>query len=554
MQRLPRTRTLVLLTLLLSALLVAPAQPAADDDAAIVVVTTPLGSFEIELFLDDAPGTVVNFLSYIESGRYEDSFIHRRSTGFILQGGGFTFVEGGAVEIPTYPPIANEFKRSNVRGTIAMAKVAGNPNSATSQWFINLGDNSANLDNQNGGFTVFGRVVGDGMAVVDALAAIPIYNLGGAFTEIPLRDFSGGEAGAANLLFTDFVVDSFPVRTAPLLMRNSKNGSWYSYRLGPDGDSVGIEDQGKVGLPRDRDLVTVSRGDFNGDGESDVLLRDPGDGGWLGGMLRGNEVVTQKSVTLPSTTTLELIATADFNGDRRDDVLLRDRVTGRWHVWLLNGTSILIGGEVDFAPGTFVGTGDFDGDGDDDVLLRSGKGDWTVYFADGPGVSTSAKAKLPRNAKTEPQAVADLDGDGTADVLTRTARGKWQGWLFAEGDVRSKGTIPMPRDTDLTLVTSADFNGDGAADVLLRSVDGTWHLYALEGRRVIASGELAMTDDTAYSMVVADDYDGDGMADVLLRDLGGAWLLYTIDGNEPEVTSTSVPKLSAQTAWVPQLD
>jgi peptidyl-prolyl cis-trans isomerase A (cyclophilin A) len=69
-------------------------------------------------------------------------------------------------------PVVNEFSanRSNVRGTVAMAKVEGNPDSATSQWFVNLADNAANLDGQNGGFTVFGRVTPPSMTVVDALA------------------------------------------------------------------------------------------------------------------------------------------------------------------------------------------------------------------------------------------------------------------------------------------------------------------------------------------------------------------------------------------------
>ncbi len=92
--------------------------------------------------------------------------------------------------------MANEPVYSNVRGTIAMAKLGDNVNSATSQWFINTGNNSANLDVQNGGFTVFGQVTGNGMAVVDAINALQIFNMGNAFAEIPLRNYTTQNANS----------------------------------------------------------------------------------------------------------------------------------------------------------------------------------------------------------------------------------------------------------------------------------------------------------------------------------------------------------------------
>lgn len=155
---------------------------------------TSLGNFCVELFDDVAPQTVNNFLTYVNGGDYDNTFIHRSVPGFVVQGGGFFYSSTqGAVAVPADAPVVNEFNRSNVRGTIAMAKLGGNPNSATNEWFFNLVDNGglpAQLDTQNGGFTAFGRVVGNGMAVVDAMASRTVVNLstnlGSPFTDVPL--------------------------------------------------------------------------------------------------------------------------------------------------------------------------------------------------------------------------------------------------------------------------------------------------------------------------------------------------------------------------------
>ncbi len=148
----------------------------------------------LELLEADAPKTVANFLNYIENDRYQSSLIHRSINGFIIQGGGFLFDGERAVGVLTFPEVENEFKVSNMRGTVAMAKRNNPPNSATSQWFINVGNNASNLDGRNGGFTIFARVIGDGMAVVDAINQLPRVNAGGAFTDLPVIDFPGNVA------------------------------------------------------------------------------------------------------------------------------------------------------------------------------------------------------------------------------------------------------------------------------------------------------------------------------------------------------------------------
>ena len=173
----------------------------ADADT-IVRFDTSCGAFDVQLYDTDTPGTVQNFLDYVADGDYTNSFFHRLVSGFVLQGGGFTYdSESNMFDfVPTQGPIDNEFRYSNVPGTIAMAKQDGDPDSATSQWFFNLADNSANLDNANGGFTVFGHVTGDGMDVIDRLAGVApnpdnvaVWNASSvysAFQSLPLIDYN----------------------------------------------------------------------------------------------------------------------------------------------------------------------------------------------------------------------------------------------------------------------------------------------------------------------------------------------------------------------------
>ncbi len=158
-----------------------------------VRVGTVTKTVDLALFDQQKPVTVANFLAYVNAGRYANNFFHRSVPGFVVQGGGFAWNSSDAVQgVPAYAKILNEPGISNLRGTVAMAKLGSDANSATSQWFVNLADNSANLDAQNGGFTVFGRVLGDGMAVMDEVAALPRVNAGSPFDSLPLKDYTGG--------------------------------------------------------------------------------------------------------------------------------------------------------------------------------------------------------------------------------------------------------------------------------------------------------------------------------------------------------------------------
>ncbi|MFM7113715.1 MAG: peptidylprolyl isomerase, partial [Planctomycetota bacterium] len=192
-----------------------------DPNAANARVTfqTNQGSIGIELLNQQAPLTVKNFLSYVDSNKYDNTIVHRSPPSFVVQAGGYTAVgtapNTSLNHILEDAPVPNEFdsKRSNVRGTLAMAKSPNDPNSAKSEFFFNVADNSSNLNNQNGGFTVFANVV-TGMDNVDKINKLATANLGQAFSDIPvINNFTGttvGELNPATNLVTinDVVVDS----------------------------------------------------------------------------------------------------------------------------------------------------------------------------------------------------------------------------------------------------------------------------------------------------------------------------------------------------------
>lgn len=164
----------------LFALLTAPAaqaQETAQPKNPLVKLETSMGDIVIELYRNKAPATVKNFLEYAESGFYDGTIFHRVIDNFMIQGGGFT---EAMQQKPTRAPIRNEADNGlrNELYTIAMARTS-NPNSATSQFFINVRNNtSLNRPSPDGhGYAVFGKVV-DGMDVVDRIKAVPTGRLG----------------------------------------------------------------------------------------------------------------------------------------------------------------------------------------------------------------------------------------------------------------------------------------------------------------------------------------------------------------------------------------
>ena len=179
----------------------------------LVQFDTSLGRFNVELRPDAAPKHVANFLAYVAARSYAGTFFHRSaaldgSAVSIVQGGGYSLGATGTSSVAKQSPVALEYNLPNARGTLAAARTS-DLNSATSEWYFNVRDNSTILGPSNGGgYTVFGRVIGNGMTVVDAIAALPRVNANSPFNELPVRNFTSGEIGTANLVIVNSVTSA----------------------------------------------------------------------------------------------------------------------------------------------------------------------------------------------------------------------------------------------------------------------------------------------------------------------------------------------------------
>lgn len=226
------------------------AGPVRAADTTYVRFNTTLGNIDVQLLTDEKPITTGNFLGYLDSGSYYGSVVHRSVNGpqyHIIQGGTYNLRSNNLSAITVNAPILNEAGISNIRGTLAMAYVDPDPNSATSGWFFNTQDNSGVFDVKN--YTVFGRVANpSSLAVMDALQIVPVpfpSPLGSPFDQIPLNNYSAPNVLISNLIMVNSVTrESEPVPATITLgdLQANFNGAQQgvSYTTNPPGLGANI--------------------------------------------------------------------------------------------------------------------------------------------------------------------------------------------------------------------------------------------------------------------------------------------------------------------------
>jgi len=312
--------------------------------------------------------------------------------------------------------------------------------------------------------------------------------------------------------------------------------------------------------------VGVFKDDFNGDTNSDILLKNAAGSlyvlaGKVDGVAYGVPARIYKEST-PATYTV--VGTGDFNGDQNVDILLKNAAGS---LYVLFGkddgvsyatTATRIYKESTPATYTVVGTGDFNNDTYCDILLKNAAGSLYVLFGKADGVAYGVPARIYKETSPATYTVTgtgDFNGDGNCDILLNNANGSLY-VLFGKDDGVSYATTATRIYKETTpatysVVGTGDFNGDGNDDVLLKNAAGS--LYVLFGKddgmayATTATRIYKETSPATYTPVLTGDYNGDGNTDVLLQNANGS--LYVLFGKDDGVAyATTATRIYKETS------
>lgn len=283
-----------------------------------------------------------------------------------------------------------------------------------------------------------------------------------------------------------------------LLLRHT-NGKWKLSLL----DEALTATTSALALSEDIVWQPVSRGDFNGDGFADLLVRNQDNGEWHLYLLKGNTIIDDAALSLTLNTAWQLVSSEDFNADGRSDVLLRNR-DGRWYLYTLRGTSINDSARVYMNEDTemqIVASGDFNGDHAADVLLRNPDGSWYLYLLKAEQIIQEGSPALKGGLNWQVQAVGDFNRNGRDDILLRDDNGQWNINSLNGLTVERDHSINLTDDLTWQFATTGDFNGDGNTDVLLRNRNlGSWFLYIVSDFAIHKSRSISLTDDLGWHL------------------------------------------------------
>jgi hypothetical protein len=265
--------------------------------------------------------------------------------------------------------------------------------------------------------------------------------------------------------------------------------------------------------------------DLNGDGSSDVLIRDSSNGTAYGWTMNGLSI-TGGDYVLAAGSGWKVVAVADLDANGKADILI-EHTDGSLYARLMNGLAITNGAYL-LGAGTgwsLSHTGDFNGDGRADILLKHTDGSIYVQLMDGITPIGGGFLQGPGSGWSVSQ-VADFDGDGKSDILLKHTDGSIYVDLM-NGVSVANGAFLQAAGSAWTPTATGDFNGDGKADILITNTDGGVYLWQMDGINIV-TGTYLLADGSGWSIAKAGDLDGDGKTDILIKHTDGsvyAWIM-----------------------------
>ena len=228
---------------------------------------------------------------------------------------------------------------------------------------------------------------------------------------------------------------------------------------------------------------------------------------------------------IPSSWTIQ--GTGDFNGDGNTDIIWRN-TNGDVNIWFMNAGTITSSVDLGVIPTswTLEGTGDFDGDGKTDIVWRNADGELHLWLMNGATINSVHLGVIPTNLMI--QGLGDINGDGKTDIVWRDTYGDVNVWLMNGGTLMESsdlGVIPA----SWTIQALGDFNGDGNADIVWRNSDGGVNIWFMAGNAISSSASVGIIP-TSWTLITAGDYNGDGHTDLVWRNSNGDVNIWLMNG------------------------
>jgi hypothetical protein len=275
--------------------------------------------------------------------------------------------------------------------------------------------------------------------------------------------------------------------------------------------------------------------DFNGDGKSDILWRNPA--GAVSMWMLNSDKGDEDRFVLDVWPGWTIEGIGDFNGDQRSEVLWR-HPEGQVVIWLMDGPVVFGFREVGVTPKnwTAAGVADFNGDGTTDILWHDPAGKAVMWLMDGFAIASSATIG-DIGARWTIAGAADFDRDGKADILWRHQDTGYVAISLMDGLAVSKtlllGESPRPyydsNPFDWTITGIGDFDRDGSADILWRDTRGNIFMWLMNDAKVVYKWYISNVWPD-WAIVGTGDYNGDGLTDILWRDSVGDVSIWSMDG------------------------